>query len=75
MPITVTAPSKAWNVFARSNIGIVSSNPNQSMGVRLRLFYIRVLLCKVAAMLRADPPSKGPTDCVKDKETEKAARV
>jgi hypothetical protein len=32
-PITVAAQSKAWNVFARSNTGIVGSNPNQGMDV------------------------------------------
>jgi hypothetical protein len=30
-PITVAARSKAWNVFSRSNNGIVGSNPIQGM--------------------------------------------
>jgi hypothetical protein len=30
---------------------------------------------QVAALRRADPPSKESTDCVKDQETEKAAKV
>jgi hypothetical protein len=32
-PITVTARSKAWDVFTRSNTGIVGSNPTQGMDV------------------------------------------
>jgi hypothetical protein len=44
-------------VAARSKIGIVGSNPTQSMDVRLRLF---CLCCpvQVAALRRADPLSK-----------------
>jgi hypothetical protein len=30
---------------------------------------------QVTAMRQADLPSKSPTDCVKDKETEKAANA
>jgi hypothetical protein len=33
MPITVGAPSNAWNVFASSNTGIVGSNPTQGKDV------------------------------------------
>jgi hypothetical protein len=32
-PNTVAARSKTWTVFARSNIGIVGSNPTQGMDV------------------------------------------
>jgi hypothetical protein len=32
-PIIVAARSKAWNVFARSNAGIVGLNPTQGMEV------------------------------------------
>jgi hypothetical protein len=39
-PITAFAGSKAWTVFARSNTGIVGSNPTQGMGVCLRLFCV-----------------------------------
>jgi hypothetical protein len=35
-PITVAALSKARNVFARSNAGIVGSNPTRGMDVCLR---------------------------------------
>jgi hypothetical protein len=40
-PITVAARSKAY-VFARSNTGIVGSNPIQDMDVCLRLFCVCV---------------------------------
>jgi hypothetical protein len=33
LPITVAARSKAWTVFARSNAGIVGSNPTRGMDV------------------------------------------
>jgi hypothetical protein len=32
-PITVAAPSEAWNVFAHANTGIMGSNPTQGMDV------------------------------------------
>jgi hypothetical protein len=47
-PITVAARSKSWNVFARSNAGIVGWNPTQGMDVCVW----------VAALRRADSPSK-----------------
>jgi hypothetical protein len=36
----------------------MGSNPTQGMDVCLRLFWVSVVLCKVAALRRADPPSK-----------------
>jgi hypothetical protein len=39
-PITVTARSKAWTVFARSNTEIVGSNPIRGMDVCVRLFCV-----------------------------------
>jgi hypothetical protein len=44
-PITVAARSKTWNVFARSNAGILGSNPIQGMDVCMRLFCVYVVLC------------------------------
>jgi hypothetical protein len=47
-PVTVTARSKAWTVFARSNAGIVGSNPTQGMDVLcvcMCLFCVCVVLC------------------------------
>jgi hypothetical protein len=39
-PITVAARSEAWTIFARSNTGIVGSNPTQGMDVCLYLFCV-----------------------------------
>jgi hypothetical protein len=59
LPITVAAQSEAWNVFVRSNAGIVVSNPTQGMDVCVCLFCVYVLSCvQVTALRRADPPSK-----------------
>jgi hypothetical protein len=44
MRIPVAARSKAWNVFARSNTGIVCSNPTEGMDVCVCLFCVCVLL-------------------------------
>jgi hypothetical protein len=35
-PITVASRSEAWTVFARSNTGVVRSNPNRDMDVCVR---------------------------------------
>jgi hypothetical protein len=40
----VATRSKARNVFARSNTGIVDSNPTQGMDVFVRLFCVCVVL-------------------------------
>jgi hypothetical protein len=42
LPITVAARSKAWTISARSNAGIMGSNPTQGMDVCLRLFSVYV---------------------------------
>jgi hypothetical protein len=44
-PITLAPRSKIWTLFARSNAGIVGSNPTQGMDVCVRLFSICVVLC------------------------------
>jgi hypothetical protein len=41
----VAARSKAETVFARSNAGIVGSNPAQGMDVCVLLFCVCVALC------------------------------
>jgi hypothetical protein len=58
----MAARSEAWTVFALSNIGVVGSNPTQSMGVCLCLFCVCV----------GSPPCDGlnsrprsPTDCLR----------
>jgi hypothetical protein len=52
--ITVAARSMAWIVFARSNAGIVGSNPTKGMDVCLCLFCV----CVGSDLQWADPPSK-----------------
>jgi hypothetical protein len=52
---TTAAWSKARNVLARSNTGIVGSNPTHGMDVCLRLLCICL---QVAALRRADHSSK-----------------
>jgi hypothetical protein len=42
-PVTVAAQSKARTVFARSNAGIVGSNPTQDMGVCVCVYSMFVL--------------------------------
>jgi hypothetical protein len=51
--IAVTAPSMAQTVFSLSNAGVVGSNPTRGMDVCVRLFCVQI-----AALRRADPPSK-----------------
>jgi hypothetical protein len=46
MSVTVSAWSKAWTVFARSDAGIVGSNPTQGMDVwYVCVFILFVLSC------------------------------
>jgi hypothetical protein len=59
MPITEAAQSKAWAVFARSNAGIVGSNPTWDMDVCVCVYSVFMLSCVyVAALRRADHSSK-----------------
>jgi hypothetical protein len=40
------------------------------------IYAVFVLSCvQVAALRRADPRARSPTDCVKDQETEEAAKA
>jgi hypothetical protein len=72
MPITVTARSKAWTVFARSKAGVVGSNPTQGMDVCVCVYSVFVLSCvQVAALRQADHSSKESYRlCKKDYESE-----
>jgi hypothetical protein len=45
VPIPVAARFKAWTVFARSNAGIVGSNPTQGMDVCVYIYSVFVLSC------------------------------
>jgi hypothetical protein len=62
----VDEQSKARTVFARSNTEIVGSNLFEAW-MSVCVYSVFVLsFVQVAALLRTYPPSKGPTDCVKD---------
>jgi hypothetical protein len=56
LPITVTAQSRAWTLFARSNAGIVGSNPTQGMDVCLRFFCVCVVLCEDSGLATGSSP-------------------
>jgi hypothetical protein len=45
MPITVAALSKAWNLVAQSNAGIVGSNPNLRYDVCVCVYSVFLLSC------------------------------
>jgi hypothetical protein len=54
----------------------VGSNPTQGMDICVRLFCVCVVLCVLAALRRADPPSKESYRlCNKDYETEEEVRA
>jgi hypothetical protein len=55
LPITVAARSKAWTLFAPWNTGIMGLNPTRGMYMSLCVYSVCV---QVAALRRADPPSK-----------------
>jgi hypothetical protein len=57
--------SRAWTVFARSNTGIVGSDPTQGMDVCVRLFYVCVFLCVGSCLATGWSPVQGvlPTVC------------
>jgi hypothetical protein len=68
--LITAARSKAWNVFACSNTGVVSSNPSRSINVCERLF------CPlVETLCRADPPSKQSYRLCIGSQTDKEARA
>jgi hypothetical protein len=65
-PITVAAPSKAWNVFAGWNAGIVRSNPTQRHRcLCLCLFCVCVVLCVDSGLVTGWSPVQEvlPTVC------------
>jgi hypothetical protein len=73
----VVARSKAWIVVARSNAGIVGSNPTQSIDVCVCVYSMFVLSCmKAAALRRADHSSKESYHlCKNDYENEEDSRA
>jgi hypothetical protein len=54
----VAARSKAWTVCARSDTGIVGSNPTQGTDVCVRLFYVYVALCVGSGLAMGLSPIK-----------------
>jgi hypothetical protein len=69
----VVAWSKAWTVLARSNNGVMGSNPNQGTDICVRLFCVCVVLCVGTALRRESyrlciglskwKSSQGPKGC------------
>jgi hypothetical protein len=53
-PITIAARSKAWTVFARSDAGIVGSNPTQGIDVWCVYAFILCLCCHVFRLRLCD---------------------
>jgi hypothetical protein len=58
-PITVAARSKTWTVFARSNTGVMDSNPTKGMDVCVRLFCAYVVLCVGRGLATGWSPVQG----------------
>jgi hypothetical protein len=71
----VAARSKACTVFARSDAGIVGSNPTQGMMSVCVFCVCVVLLVGSGSCYGLIPGPKSPTERVKNQETEKPAKV
>jgi hypothetical protein len=54
--ITVAARSNAWTAFARSNTGIVGSNPIWAMDVSVRFFCVCAVLCSGSGLATGRSP-------------------
>jgi hypothetical protein len=57
LAITVAARSKAWTVFARSDTGVMGSNPTRGMDICVRLFCACVVLCVGSGLATGWSPS------------------
>jgi hypothetical protein len=53
------ARSNAWTGFARSNTGVVGSNPTRGIDVGVRLFCVCAGLCVGSGLATGWSPSKG----------------
>jgi hypothetical protein len=73
--ITVASWSKARTVFARSNIGIVDSNPTWVMEVCVRLFCVCAVLCVGSGLATGWSPVQGVHRLYKRLRNSKAAKV
>jgi hypothetical protein len=51
--------SKAWTVFARSNTGVLGSNPTRDMDVCVRLFCVCGVLCVGSGLATGSSPAQG----------------
>jgi hypothetical protein len=72
----VAPRSEAWTVFARSNAGIVGSNPTQSMDVCVHLFCVCVVLCVGSDLMTGWSLVQGVIPTVyRIKKLKKAAKV
>jgi hypothetical protein len=65
--ITVTALFMSWTVFARSNTGIVGSNPTWGMDVWVRLFSVCILYVG-SGLATGWSPVQSHTDCLRVKK-------
>jgi hypothetical protein len=73
--ITVAARSKAWTVFARSNTGIVGSNPTRGMDVCVCLFCLFCPVCAGSSLaMRWSPSKESYWLCKKIKKLKKRSR-
>jgi hypothetical protein len=67
--------SNAWTVFARSDAGIVGSNPIQGMDIRVRLFWVCIVLCVGSGLATGLSPVQGVlTTLYRIKELKKRPR-
>jgi hypothetical protein len=57
--ITEAAWSKAWTVFARSNTGIMGSNPTQGMDACVCVYSVCVVLCVGRGLATGSSPVQG----------------
>jgi hypothetical protein len=73
MMITVAARSEAWTVFARSNTGIMGSNPTWGTDVCVHLFCVCVALCVGSGPDMGWSPVQGALPIVY-KETEESGQ-
>jgi hypothetical protein len=58
-PITVAALSKSWTIFARSNTGVVGSNPTRGMDVCVCLFCVCTVLWVGSGLATVWSPVQG----------------
>jgi hypothetical protein len=76
LTLTVTERSKTWTVVARSNAGIVGSNPTQGMDICVGLFCVCVVLCVGSGLVTGWSPVQEVLPTVyRNKKRKKAGKV